>query len=236
MFYFGAHRKTKNFAKLHHLKFSQLYDKYRRECHDTFIEDAEKWLCSFPNKGSNFSYKNWSDNPFDLTVKNFVFFSNVLYLLLSVSCFATGKYKRSLHFRTCMSESISYSEHSGYRTALAWRLLNLSIVRDSQVFGFPEFSKNLRRIDEKDLASVFSYGELYHQTPKLVIDYELGAMVLYYPNEMIEIDFRVQDSLALIAENISTWILSRGEDYDWIGRHPFDREWIEFLETSYARV
>jgi len=112
----------------------------------------------------------------------------------------------------------------------------LSIVRDSQVFGFPEFSKNLRRIDEKDLASVFSYGELYHQTPKLVIDYELGAMVLYYPNEMIEIDFRVQDSLALIAENISTWILSRGEDYDWIGRHPFDREWIEFLETSYARV
>lgn len=212
-----AKKKSRAFAKQHFLVFVRTYAFYQKGDYAQFLQEAESWLTRFPNHDyeSQNNPITLSNDPYRLTCKNDVFFSNTLYLSMAVSAYILGEFKKSMHYRHCMSQSVAYSFYSGVDTALAWRYLNLSMYRDALCSGYSEYLKGIREIDAQDLSSVGAYGDYYFQVPTIKLDMKKGEFKATYPGNTDIVDFRTDGKIKDMFERIADWIVRMGIDYDW---------------------
>lgn len=224
-------KRTKAYAIEHHAVFLKILKLYKNDDFQSVIKEGEKWLLKFPNyqTGRNYVY---SDNPKDLTIKNYVWFSNEIYMCMSISAFIVKDYKKSIHYRCCMGESVRLSDHSGCSSALAWRLLNLSIRRDSRQFNYPEYLTKIRTIDETELSNAGNDGLYVWDAPKTKINWKNSIITVAYPEETIKIDFKTDRGIKEMFDNISEWILVQENNFDWSFNGCFDNEWLSLLDGA----
>lgn len=226
-------RQSLKHARDHLQSFKSIYSRYKEENHLDSLKRGETWLTSFPNMQgpSPFRYSK-SNDPFSLTMKPFVFFSNTAYFCMSISAYRLGDIEKSIHYRKCMRETIQYSSLSHFKEAIPWRLLNLSIKNDCKKYNFPEYLSGLRDISPEDIASTVNYGPFYTQVPKALIHDASESLTLKFPNKEYRLSFSLaaESDLVEVFEAIGDKIISLPADHDWVGRFPLEREDLSLLE------
>lgn len=234
MLSYFAKKKSKNFSVQHHDLFCDIYNAFKSGDFHSALSIGEAWLIRFPNvsiKNGEVCY-SYSNSPIDLSAKGFVFFSNTIYYCMSISAFNLGDMERSLRYRFCMNDMVDFTQYCHVDTKLAWRLVNLSIQKDLHNNPALKGGHSIRKIDEKNLASVLCDGPLIYDQPRIEIDFIKGEFITTFSSEVETFDFRMDGSISSNFERIASWIQNAGREADWIHNRAIDNEWLDILEKS----